>query len=267
MCDRPYDYSKLSRALVSHYLKESKANSLSWKSKDNPDGVRKTARNIAGFEILNYGLDALEHYVLNEAKETVVSEQVILLLRKALVPQIIVGDVTEFIKLLEIDDVEESDPKFGDEFWETWESEDYLSTAFNSEGGDDHDELDALIKRLDDLNQFAITFMHDGGYGGEIISEKTDGGIKTEVIGFVEDSIRIKIITDILNDEILGIRISYTDSPKGPVIYLPPAQYIASKPEEIEDEHDHDHDHDDDDHHHHDEKDEFIKKLNEDSRR
>ena len=260
MCDRPYDYSKLSRALVTHYLRESNGNQMTWKSKSNPEGVKRTARNIAGFEILNFGLDALEHYVLNEAKETVVSEQVIFLLRKALVPQIIVGDVTEFIKLLEIDDIEDAEPKFGDDFWENWESEDYLSTAFNSEGGDDHDELDALIKRLDDLNQFAITFMHDGGYGGEIISEDTDDGIKTEVIGFVEDSIRIKIITDIMNDEILGIRVSYTDSPKGPVIYLPPAQYIASRPDEIEDEHDHDHDHD-----HEDEEDDFIKKLNDDS--
>ena len=166
----------------------------------------------------------------------------------------------DLYKLLEIDDIEDAEPKFGDDFWENWESEDYLSTAFNSEGGDDHDELDALIKRLDDLNQFAITFMHDGGYGGEIISEDTDDGIKTEVIGFVEDSIRIKIITDIMNDEILGIRVSYTDSPKGPVIYLPPAQYIASRPDEIEDEHDHDHDHD-----HEEEEDDFIKKLNDDS--
>lgn len=269
MCERPYDYSKLSRALVTHYLKESNGNQLSWKSKNNPDGVRRTARNIAGFEILNFGLDALEHYVLSEAKESLVSEQVILLLRKSLVPQIIVGDVTEFIKLLEIDDVEETEPKFGDEFWENWESEDYNNIMFNTEQNDDHDEIDALIKRLDDLNQFAISFMHDGGYGGEPISEDTDEGIKTEIIGFIEDSIRIKIITDILNDEILGIRISYTDSPKGPVIYLPPAQYIASRPDEIEhdhdhDDHDHDHDHDDHDHDHHEEEeeDDFIKKLN-----
>ena len=268
MCDRPYDYSKLSRALVNHYLNESDGNTLEWKSKSNPDGVRRTARNIAGWEILNYGLDALEHYMLNEAKETVVSEQVILLLRKAIVPQIIVGDVTEFIKLLEIDDVEETEPKFGDDFWETWESEDYLSTAFNSEGGDGHDEVDALIKRLDDLNQFAITFMHDGGYGGEPISTDIKGdGMKTEIIGFVEDSIRIKIISDTVNDEILGIRISYTDSPKGPVIYLPPAQYIATRPDEIDHDHDHDHDHDDHDHDHHDEDDEFIKKLHKDSYR
>tara|TARA_Y100000592_G_scaffold101177_1_gene186408 strand:- start:2115 stop:3866 length:1752 start_codon:yes stop_codon:yes gene_type:complete len=268
MCDRPYDYSKLSRALVNHYLNESDGNTMEWKSKSNPDGVRRTARNIAGWEILNYGLDALEHYMLNEAKETVVSEQVILLLRKAIVPQIIVGDVTEFIKLLEIDDVEETEPKFGDDFWETWESEDYLSTAFNSEGGDGHDEVDALIKRLDDLNQFAITFMHDGGYGGEPISTDIDGdGMKTEIIGFVEDSIRIKIISDTVNDEILGIRISYTDSPKGPVIYLPPAQYIATRPDEIDHDHDHDHDHDDHDHDHHEEEDEFIKKLHKDSYR
>ena len=268
MCDRPYDYSKLSRALVNHYLNESDGNTIEWKSKSNPDGVRRTARNIAGWEILNYGLDALEHYMLNEAKETVVSEQVILLLRKAIVPQIIVGDVTEFIKLLEIDDVEETEPKFGDDFWETWESEDYLSTAFNSEGGDGHDEVDALIKRLDDLNQFAITFMHDGGYGGEPISTDIKGdGMKTEIIGFVEDSIRIKIISDTVNDEILGIRISYTDSPKGPVIYLPPAQYIATRPDEIDHDHDHDHDHDDHDHDHHEEDDEFIKKLHKDSYR
>jgi hypothetical protein len=67
----------------------------------------------------------------------------------------------------------------------------------------------------------------------------------------------------------LGIRISYTNSPKGPVIYLPPAQYIASRPDEIEhdhdhDDHDHDHDHDDHDHDHHEEEeeDDFIKKLN-----
>jgi len=270
LCDRPYEYSRLSRALVTHYLRESNGKSLTWKSKSNPDGLKRTARNIAGFEIMNHGLDALEHYLLQEAKETVVSTQVILLLRKALVPSIIIGDVTEFIKLLELDDVESSDPKFKDDFWEDWESEDYMNitSEFNSEQHDDHDDLDALIKRLDDLNQFAITFMHDGGYGGELISTNLDSGIETQLIGFVEDSIRLKNIRDVKNDEILGIRMNYTDSPKGPVIYLPPADYIASKPQEIE----HEHDHDDHENHHHeedeeDEEDDFIQKLNENSRR
>jgi len=262
MCDRPYQFSKLSRALVTHYLKESKGDMLGWKDKNNPEGTRRTARNIAGYEMLTYGLDALEHFMLTQAKDSTVSQQVVLLLRKSIVPQILVGDVTEFIKLLEIDDVEEKAPGFDEDFWTKWDLEDYMNTEVFNEEHDDHDEIDALIKRLDDLNQFAITFMHDGGYGGEPISKETDdNGLTTEIVGYVEDSIRLKIISHEKNDEVVGIKISYKDSPLGPVIYLPPADYIAHTPEDVEHDHDHDHDHE---HHHHEEEDEFIKQLNED---
>ena len=261
MCDRPYDFSKLSRGLVKHYLRESQGGILDWKSKENPGGTRRTARNIAGYEIITYGLEAVEHYMLTQASDTEISAQVIMLLRKSLVPQIIIGDITEFIKLLEIDDVEETTPGFDEDFWTKWDLEDYMQSnkVFNTEH-DDHDELDALIKKLDDLNQFAITFMHDGGYGGEPISKETNSqGLTTEIIGFIEDSIRLKIISHEENGEVIGIRISYTMSPEGPVIYLPPADYISYTPDGVGHDHDHDHHQEDDE-----EDDIFLNKLFED---
>ena len=125
ICARPYEWSRISRALVQHYLKESKNGTLGWKAKDNPDGARKTARNLAGFELYWYGLGALEHY-LAEGKMSKLTPLVVELLRKAIVPSIIVGDVVQFIESLEIEGVDDTEPKFPSEFGEEFMAEDEL---------------------------------------------------------------------------------------------------------------------------------------------
>tara|TARA_R110002020_G_scaffold157312_7_gene340027 strand:+ start:141 stop:1244 length:1104 start_codon:yes stop_codon:yes gene_type:complete len=118
VCDRPYEFSKIARSLAQHYLKESDGGEKDWyHSKKNPEGIRKTARNIAGYELYYYGMQALEHY-MSESKPSKLRETVIELLRKAIVPNIIVGDVVQFIETLEIDGVEDLDPKFSKEFSE-----------------------------------------------------------------------------------------------------------------------------------------------------
>ena len=116
VCDRPYEFSKIARSLAQHYLKESDGGEREWyHSKSNPEGIRKTARNIAGYELYYYGMQALEHYMA-KSKPSKLRETVIELLRKATVPNIIVGDVVQFIETLEIDGVDDLDPKFSKEF-------------------------------------------------------------------------------------------------------------------------------------------------------
>ena len=102
VCGRPYAMNKIGIGLIEHYLKESNFGNLGWKSKDNPDGVVRTARNLAGFELYQHGDKALEHYI-SEGKKSKVYSKTITLLRASIVPQIIVGDVMNFIDLLDID--------------------------------------------------------------------------------------------------------------------------------------------------------------------
>ena len=123
VCARPYEYSRIARALVQHYLKESKDGTMGWKTKGNPDGTRRTVRNIAGYQLYWFGLGALENY-LEEGKISKMTPMVIELLRTAIVPNIIAGDVVQFIESMEIDDIEDTDPKFFTDFSDTWEAPD-----------------------------------------------------------------------------------------------------------------------------------------------
>tara|TARA_R110002060_G_scaffold71525_2_gene80155 strand:+ start:684 stop:2861 length:2178 start_codon:yes stop_codon:yes gene_type:complete len=123
VCARPYEYSRIARALVQHYLKESDDGTKGWKNKSTPDGTRRTVRNIAGYQLYWYGLGALENY-LEEGKISKMTPMVINLLRNAIVPNIIAGDVVQFIESMEIDDIENTDPTFFTDFSDTWEAPD-----------------------------------------------------------------------------------------------------------------------------------------------
>lgn len=122
ICERPYEFSKIARGLVQHYLKESDDGTKDWKSKKNPDGTRKTARNVAGAELYWYGLDALEHYMA-KGKESKIKPLVVDLIRKSIVPNIIAGDVHSFIESLEIEGMDEEEPTLTREEQEKWRSE------------------------------------------------------------------------------------------------------------------------------------------------
>ena len=121
VCARPYEYSRIARALVQHYLKESKDGTMGWKTKGNPDGARRTVRNIAGYQLYWHGLGAIDNY-MGEGKISRMSPLIIELLRTAIVPNIIAGDVVQFIESMEIDDIEDTDPKFFTDFSDTWEA-------------------------------------------------------------------------------------------------------------------------------------------------
>ena len=123
VCARPYEYSRIARALVQHYLKESKDGTRGWKTKGNPDGTRRTVRNIAGYQLYWFGLGALENY-MEEGKISKMTPNIIELLRTAIVPNIIAGDVVQFIESMEIEDIEDTDPKFFTDFSDTWEAPD-----------------------------------------------------------------------------------------------------------------------------------------------
>ena len=129
ICNRPYQYSNLAFSLAAHWFKESDAGEKDWKSKKNPNGLPRTARNIAGYYLANYGTKALEQYLMElnigTASETKITPLVAELLRRSVVPSIMAGDVVNFIETLEIEGVEEEDkqPKFGKSFEDKWEAE------------------------------------------------------------------------------------------------------------------------------------------------
>jgi len=96
---------------------------------------------------------------------------------------------------------------------------------------EEHDDIDDLIKDLDDLTAFCINFLHDGAHGGESMGRKPMGdGMEEERVRYVEGSIEIKFVFE--DDENTLIRVSYTNDPDGPVIYLPPTSEIKDKPED-----------------------------------
>lgn len=221
ICNRPYAMNKIGIGLIEHYLKESNYATLGWKSKENKDGVVRTARNIAGSELYQYGNGALEHYIA-EGKKSKVYPKTITLLRASIVPQIIVGDVMNFIDLLDIDDVDNT-PDYDKDFKGMWEAE-----VFNHE---EHDEVDELIEDLDKLTAFCIAFLHDGAYGGESQGREVIGDdLEEEKVWYVEGSIELKFVYEEGTNTF--IRASYTNDPDSPVIYLPPAKFIKSKPED-----------------------------------
>ena len=223
MCGRPYDMNRIGLGLIEYYLKESNYATLGWKSNDNPDGVVKTARNMAGSELFYYGDGAIEHYMI-EGKRSKIFDKTIVLLRASIVPQIIAGDVMNFIELLEIDDVD-SDPKFEEDFGGKWSAE-----IFNEEH-EDHDEIDELIEDLDKLTGFCISFLHDGAYGGESQGREIIGeDLEEEKVWYVEGSIELKFVYE--EGVNTFIRASYTNETDGPVIYLPPAKVIKTQPDD-----------------------------------
>jgi len=106
---------------------------------------------------------------------------------------------------------------------------------FESEGDHDHEEIDELIDKLNTVVDFAITFVHDGGYGGEpkgiLIDE--DLGIKTEVVHYIEGSIQLNLVRDIDTNELLSVRFSLTGDPdQTPIVYLPLPEEITTVPED-----------------------------------
>ena len=122
ICARPFTINRFGQQLIQHYLKESDNGEKAWKSKKNPDGTRRTARNLAGFFLYEYGLDALNQYVLFQDK-TGISDKVIELLRLSLVERVIAGDVVNLIEMMDMSDEVDSEPMFGKKFEEDFGSE------------------------------------------------------------------------------------------------------------------------------------------------
>ena len=142
--------------------------------------------------------------------------------------------------------------ELGEEYPEWWKSKlsvarnntdnlaDFLDYAvvenvFESEGDHDHEEIDELIDKLNTVVDFAITFIHDGGYGGEpkgvIIDDEL--GVKTEIVHYVEGSIQLHLVRDMETDELLSVRFSLTGDPEEtPIVYLPLPEEITSVPED-----------------------------------
>ena len=107
--------------------------------------------------------------------------------------------------------------------------------VFESEGDHDHEEIDELIDKLNTVVDFAITFIHDGGYGGEPKGTMVDNdlGIKTEVVHYVEGSIQLNLVRDIDTNELLSVRFSLTGNPdQTPIVYLPLPEEITTVPED-----------------------------------
>jgi hypothetical protein len=107
--------------------------------------------------------------------------------------------------------------------------------VFESEGDHDHEEIDELIDKLNTVVDFAITFVHDGGYGGEpkgiLVDE--DLGIKTEIVHYIEGSIQLNLVRDIDTNELLSVRFSLTGDPdQTPIVYLPLPEEITTVPED-----------------------------------
>lgn len=112
--------------------------------------------------------------------------------------------------------------------------------SFGQEHGDHddaHDKVHDMIEDLDKLTAFCISFLDDGAYGGESQGMKdVGGGLKEEIVLYVEGSIEMKFVYDSEGNN-LAIRVKYTHDPDSPVIYLPKASFVATKPDEIEGHH------------------------------
>lgn len=114
-----------------------------------------------------------------------------------------------------------------------------IENVFASEGHDhddhDHEDIDELITKLNTVVDFAITFIHDGGYGGEPkgIFVDDDLGIKTEVVEYVEGSIQLRLVRDIETNELLSVRFSLTGNPEEtPIVYLPLPEKLTTIPDD-----------------------------------
>ena len=99
----------------------------------------------------------------------------------------------------------------------------------------DHEDIDELIEKIDRLTDFAITFIHDGGFGGEpkgvIVDEEL--GLKTEIVKYVEGSMDLRMIRDLETNELVSVRFALSGDPDStPILYLPLPERIATVPEE-----------------------------------
>jgi hypothetical protein len=99
----------------------------------------------------------------------------------------------------------------------------------------DHEEIDDLINKLNTITDFAITFIHDGGYGGEpqgtIVDESL--GLRTEIIHYIEGSIDLRMVRDINTNELMSVRFALTGDPdETPIIYLPLPEELTTTPED-----------------------------------
>ena len=124
ICARPFRINKFGRNLIQHYLRESDNGLKTWKTKENPEGTRRTARNITGFFLYENGLDALNQYVLFQEK-TKISDKVIELLRLSIVERIIAGDVVNLIQMMDMQDEIDDKPIFDDSFKKDFGAESY----------------------------------------------------------------------------------------------------------------------------------------------
>ena len=192
ICERPYEFSKIARGLVQHYLKESDDASKDWRTKKNPDGTVRTARNIAGAELYWYGLEALEHYMA-EGKESKMKPLVIELLRKSTVPNVMVGDTVQFIESLEIEGVDDLEPRFSKEFTEemtaeSFEAEDKKKRTTNLRAIRRRRKLKALgFKR--GAESFEAEGIREGRHGSILNFEFDEGNISWEddVLPLIEE--------------------------------------------------------------------------------
>jgi len=109
-------------------------------------------------------------------------------------------------------------------------------TVFEShDPHDDHDDIDELIDRINKVTDFAITFIHDGGHGGEekgtIVDEEL--GLKTDIVHYVEGSIDLRLIRDIDTGELMSVRFALTGHPdETPILYLPLPEEIETTPKD-----------------------------------
>ena len=99
----------------------------------------------------------------------------------------------------------------------------------------DHEDIDELIEKINRVTDFAITFIHDGGFGGEpkgiIIDEEL--GLKTEIVNYVEGSIDLRLVRDLETNELVSVRFALTGDPdETPILYLPLPERLTTVPEE-----------------------------------
>jgi len=117
-----------------------------------------------------------------------------------------------------------------------------MSLVMDAEGDHDHDhddhdheDIDELVEKIDRLTDFAITFIHDGGFGGEpqgfIVDE--DLGLKTEIVKYVEGSMDLRMVRDLETNELVSVRFALSGDPDStPILYLPLPEKIATVPQE-----------------------------------
>ena len=99
----------------------------------------------------------------------------------------------------------------------------------------DHENIDELIEKINRVTDFAITFIHDGGFGGEpkgiIVDEEL--GLRTEIVNYVEGSIDLRLVRDINTNELLSVRFALTGDPdETPILYLPLPEKLTTVPDE-----------------------------------